>query len=107
MVISIYIQGSFVSSLSGALYGKPIESLEALLESNVPIKLIKGLSLLFSFGRNDEDREVYRRFEELPDLINPFQAGNVAVRTRDFATIVDNGKNVHLSSFYDVIRVFL
>lgn len=92
MVISIFIQGSFVSSLSGALYGKPIESLEALLESNVPIKLIKGLSFLFSFGRNDEEHEVYRRFEELSNLINPFQAGNVAVLTRDFATIVDNGK---------------
>lgn len=91
MTISTFIQGSIVSELSGTIYGKPIENNDNLLNSNIPIRTISGLAFLFRIGFHERDGEIYKRIQTLENVKYPFQAGNIAVERKDFATIVDTG----------------
>ncbi|XP_048523480.1 uncharacterized protein LOC125504885 [Dendroctonus ponderosae] len=91
MTISTCIQGSIVSELSGTIYGDPIENNDDLLNSNLPIKTISGVAFLFRIGFHERDGEIYKRIQALEGAPYPFQAGNMAVEKKDFATIVDTG----------------
>lgn len=75
------------------LYGKPIENIDELLESNLPIKLISALSYLFSFSFGRRDNDVSAKLQVLPNISSTAEAGNMALRMNSFATLIDTGSN--------------
>ncbi|KAL1497033.1 hypothetical protein ABEB36_008062 [Hypothenemus hampei] len=92
LIITLYIQGSVVSEYSSTIYGKSIQSIDDLLDSNLPIKIVSGASILFKFSRlHERDNEVYQRIEIFPGAEYPFQVFNEVVIQKNFTTLIDRG----------------
>lgn len=97
------VQGKLFSFLSKPLYEKPIENLEELVDSNLQLKFIDGMRVLFD--ENDRvHREILNRGAPLPNFT--FMTYAYEAYSNNYAVIIEEGVLILQPSFRTVLQMF-
>ncbi|KAG5882161.1 hypothetical protein JTB14_002886 [Gonioctena quinquepunctata] len=104
LILCAVSQGKLYSFISRPPLEKPIRSLEGLLTSDIPVKLVEAIRMMFTFMDQTHDK-LLEKADTLPSNSTMLENANRAFREK-FATGVDGGVMILQPSLKHTMQYF-